>query len=811
MLLRSRDWLCATVCMMLVACGGGGGGSSGGNNNPPPPPPPVATGAFNLSGSAVTFRAPRQLDIPASESFILTVTGSGVSSITATMPAAQAVSWLDITVSGTSPNYFVSFRPNTTNLPVGTATTTARVATLSAAGATLATRDVQISYEIYQGITVVMAAPDQNFVYGGVETATASILLNAQGRSYTVTSNDAFVTAPAGTLTGNGPIALGINVGALTVGEWFGTLRIAATADPADYVVTSVHAIISAPTLGVSNTTLLLGGDDGLGATLAGSLDLTLNTGANAWPWSVDVQGFAVPGALSTPVTSGNLSGNTGATFTLAADRAQLRPGTYNGTLHFTTTVKSFTFTRDIPLKLNWESQRLVPQYDGLSFYSGPSRAAPPRQIVIGDSRGRAGIAWSAVSDSSWLRITPTSGVTGDVATVEVNPSGLTTETFFNGHITLTSSNPSIERAETIRVGLWKGAAAAANISKPLTFTSGSIVASPVEPYVYSIARDYDPGPNGSADPQVGGLIRVYHVFTGELLRSFPSGTTKPGSMTISSDGTKLFVTDYAGPSTLELDALSGTPLATHPASTSEFALQDHRHGIEFMRMNGRPVVWPAFSPLQTPVLPIDVETGAGLQPYTPVPGPGTPYSPRYDTFQAASPDGQYVYTASASSNAIIDTAHHYFSALDGGPRIRFVTGDIFARTATVADLCVGRDGKLWISSEFLPMPAYNANLETAVAFFTMPSQWRTGNLICGAHGRNYVTIMDSNGNGSEDNVAMFDDSGTWLGTFRHGPAGQLFKTFEFKLSGDGTRLIWPTFELVNRQLVDTLVITTVP
>jgi sugar lactone lactonase YvrE len=409
------------------------------------------------------------------------------------------------------------------------------------------------------------------------------------------------------------------------------------------------------------------------------------------------------------------------------------------------------------------------------------------------------------------LQITPTSGVTGDVATVQIAPNALAAESLYNGLITLTSSNPNIERAETIRVGLWKGAAAATTISSPLTFTSGSIVTSPVEPYLYSVARAYDPGPGGPTDPQVGGLIRVYHLFTGAFVRSYPSGATQPGSITISSDGTKLFVTDYAGPSTLELDALSGAPLATHPASHNEFAGRDERHGIEFLRMNGRAVVWPAFTPLSAAVLPIDVETGQGLQPYTPVPGPGWAFSPRYDIFQAASPDGRFMYTASASSSAIIMPIEHYFSVLDGGPRIRSVAGDFFAQSGNMADLCVGRDNKVWHSSGFLPMLAYNSNLENSVATFNLPAQWRTGNLICGVHGRNYVTIMDSTGNGSEDNVAMFDDDGALLGTFRHGPTGELFKGFEFKLSGDGTRLVWPTISIVGRQLVDTLVITTVP
>jgi sugar lactone lactonase YvrE len=814
-MLKSRELLCGLVCLLLAACGGGGGGgsgsSSGGGSNPPPPPAPPAAGAFTLSGTSASFRAPRQHDIPASESFIMTVTGSGVATVGAAMPAAQAVTWLDVAVTGTAPNYLVTLRPNTTNLPVATATTTVVVGTANAAGTVLATREIQVSYDIYQGITITSAPPDQNFVYGGADTGTVSFSLNAQGRSYTVTSDETWVTAPAGVQSGNGPISLGLNVGAFIPLDWYANVRVAATADAADYVITRVHAKVAVPTFGVSNTTLLLGGEDGLDATLAGSLDLSLNTGANAWPWTVAVQDFTVPAALSTPVTSGTMSGNAGATFTLTADRAQLRPGTYTGTLHFSTTVKSMTFTRDVPLTLNWESQRLVPQYDGLSFYSNPSRAAPARQIVIQDSRGRAGIPWSASSDSPWLTITPTSGVTGAVATVAVNPAGLAAEALHTGLITLSSTNPSIERTETIRVGLWKGAAAAATISKPLTFTSGSMVTSPVEPYVYSIARDYDPGPGAAADPQVGGLIRVYHVFTGNLVRSFASGTTKPGSMTISSDGTRLFVTDYAGPGTLELDAQSGALLATHPASNNEFAGRDERHGIEFVRMNGRPVVWPAFTPYLTPVLPIDVESGQGLQPYSPGPGAGSAYSPRYDIFQAASPDGRFMYTASASSSAIINPVQHYFSVLGGGPRIRSVAGDFFAQSGNVADLCVGRDNKVWRSGEFLPMLAYDSNLANVVASFTMPAQWRTGNLICGAHGRNYVTIMDANGNGSENNVAMFDDSGALLGTFRHGPAGELFKSFEFKLSGDGTRLIWPTYAIVNRQLVDTLVISTVP
>lgn len=816
-MLKVHASVCGLVCLLLAACGGGGGGGSGssssgssGGSNPPPPPPP-AIGAFNLSGTAMTFRAPRLHDVPASEGFLMTVTGSGVANVGASMKAGQTVTWLDVNISGTSPNYLVTLRPNTTNLPVAIATTTVTVATSNAAGAVLATRDIAVTYDVYQGISITSQPIAQSFVYGGPDTSTTTFSLNALGRSYTVTSEDSIVTAPAGTLTGNGPITLGIDASRLVPLDWQATVRVTAVNDPADYLYVVVPVHVAFPTIGVSSASLVLGGDDGLGATLAGSLELKLDTGENAWPWTVEVQGFPVPAALTTPVTSGTMSGNTGATFTLSTERAQLQPGSYTATLHFSARVKFFDITRDVPLTVNWESQRLVPQYDGLSFYSNPTRAAPARQVVIRDSRGRTNIPWSATSDSPWLRIAPTSGVTGATVTVEVDPAGLASVALHNGHITLTSSNPSIERPETIRVGLWKGAAAPVPISKPLDFTSGSIVTSPVEPYLYSIARRYDPGPGAAADPQAGGLVRVYNVFTGGLVRSFQSGTTHPGSITISSDGTRLFVTDYTGPATLELDALSGTLLATHAAPNNEFARYDERHGIEFLRVNGRPVVWPAFTPLSTPVLPIDVETGQGLQLYSPEPDGGSPAGMPFDYFQVASPDGRFMYTASNTSGAVLGMLEQYFSVLGGGPRLRSVAGDYFGQGGQVADLCVGRDHKVWRSGEFLPMLAFDSNLANVVGSFTMDPKWRTGSLVCGVHGRNYVTIMDSNGNGSEHNVAMFSDSGALLGTFRHGPAGELFKPFEFKLSGDGTRLVWPTYSIVNRQLVDTLVITTVP
>jgi hypothetical protein len=138
------------------------------------------------------------------------------------------------------------------------------------------------------------------------------------------------------------------------------------------------------------------------------------------------------------------------------------------------------------------------------------------------------------------------------------------------------------------------------------------------------------------------------------------------------------------------------------------------------------------------------------------------------------------------------------------------VAGTFYARGNGVQDVCVSPGNKVWHSNGFMPMTAYDTHLENVVATFVMPANWRTINLICGAHGRNYVWISDSNG-AIDDNLAIFNDSGTLLGTYRHGPPGALLGAFRLKLSGDGTRIFWPTFDIVNNRLVDTLEISTPP
>ena len=85
------------------------------------------------------------------------------------------------------------------------------------------------------------------------------------------------------------------------------------------------------------------------------------------------------------------------------------------------------------------------------------------------------------------------------------------------------------------------------------------------------------------------------------------------------------------------------------------YAQYDSRHGIAFMRINGRQVVWPSFTAANNDVFPIDVETSLGLESFTAGPGGGHRYSQRFEIFQAPSPDGQFMFSSSSSYNGSLN------------------------------------------------------------------------------------------------------------------------------------------------------------
>ena len=80
-----------------------------------------------------------------------------------------------------------------------------------------------------------------------------------------------------------------------------------------------------------------------------------------------------------------------------------------------------------------------------------------PSQTVNITNAGGGTLTWSATSGSSWLTVSPNSGVGSGTLTLGINPAGLTAQTY-NGAITVTASGAT-NGPQTISVVLTVNAA----------------------------------------------------------------------------------------------------------------------------------------------------------------------------------------------------------------------------------------------------------------------------------------------------------------------------------------------------------------
>jgi hypothetical protein len=109
------------------------------------------------------------------------------------------------------------------------------------------------------------------------------------------------------------------------------------------------------------------------------------------------------------------------------------------------------------------------------------------------------------------------------------DPTSLTADTVNFATVTITSPDASIVNTENVRVGLWVGSADPA-ASTPISIASNTVAADPIRPYAYAA---------------FGGSIRVYNIYTGDLVATIASvASTSVGNMTVSYDGSTLYAVD---------------------------------------------------------------------------------------------------------------------------------------------------------------------------------------------------------------------------------------------------------------------------
>ena len=591
-------------------------------------------------------------------------------------------------------------------------------------------------------------------------TQTLSVPVTAPNKTWTITSNVSWLQGlPVGNQQGSQTLNLTLNAAALAVNSYTGTLTVQNTADTADHASVSITLNVLAPTLTVTPNPVVLGGSDGLG-NLNQNLSLTLDTGTNTHAYTVVLSGSGGIGWLKSSVPGGTVGSNA-SNITLDIDRSSgVQPGEYSGSARFDVNVNGTTFSTTVPVALNLESHRLVVE-NGVALSKFPSRQVLSRTLKVTSSRDRAAVPWRAQSNQPWLTVTqPGSPVVGNNLTLIANPTGLSDGQHI-ALVTLHSTDSSIDRDETIRVGFWIGSVDPTDVDAALTAQPVVLVTNPVEPLAYVHTFQ--------------GSIFVYNVYSGALQNTFTIAgidgiTSQLGAMSISGDGRVLYVFGNQTGVVYGLDAITGAQVSTFNPNPNILIQGSAADGLSYMRPKGYPLVLTPYGET------FDVETGLPIN-----------TSGALGNLRSFSSDYRLVYSLdSRGSPSTPARSPLDYSALQG--KVLKITGtagnDL---SGPGADICLGGTGSRVYA---LPGRGFVSVLDPTTLASIAPEISRpTGvfivSLACARNGNVYVGSQGLPAFGDDD-IEAFDASGASLGTFRAGP--DVPELRQIRLSGDETR-----------------------
>ncbi|HEV7716913.1 MAG TPA: hypothetical protein VGO53_15045 [Steroidobacteraceae bacterium] len=788
--------LCRLLTVLVLvalasACGGGGGGDSGGGGGGGGSSGGTP-GTFTINKTSAAFSGV-QFQSPSSQDIAFTLTGTNVAQVGAAFNAGQEVSWLGVSISGNAPNFIFTLNIIDTTLAPGHYSATLQVGTADAQNNILQSKSVTVTYDVRTLIGLTSSLGSASFVYGGsVTSAPLSLSIDAPGKSWTLSANGTpwLLGLPSGTQTGSATLPLTIDATALIPGSTSAFISLQNTADSADFRNLVFTVTVAPPTPVISVNPVVLGGTDGLAAAKQ-AIDVAIDTGTNQYPWTLTLTDTGSAGWLTSTAGTGSLGGTQHASFDLGVDRTKVVPGRYSGNAKFAVTVKGSVFSVDVPVLLNWQSHRLFTPYDGIALAKTPSAAATllTRTLPISSSRGRAGVAWTATSSAAWLHVTTPSGTTGGASnltlTADPNDGSVQVDAVNVATVTLASSDPTIERNETIRVGFWVSATAPA-VHQDVALPNGAVAlaANPVEPYAYVASDD--------------GSIRSYNIYTGSLVQTWtPSSPLTLDAMVTSSDGKLLFATDPASRETIEFDAatLTRTSTPAYQNVNNQSTSSVGQNSMVYARPNGHPVLWSPFGET------FDLEAKGPLQLLL----MGSPQFPgTQEERRAASADGAWLFsTSTISQDSSVDRFSQTFTVL-GQRGMEFVRGNSgFGAGGSARDMCVAASGdrvaslggvKLWSVSvdptvQMMEIPGA----------LTVPSDPNT--LACGWDNRIYVGL--STANDPQPNLYIFDADGAQIGTPQsNGPTTSIRTIRQLRLSGDARRAISTTFPLSGARVL---------
>ena len=371
------------------------------------------------------------------------------------------------------------------------------------------------------------------------------------------------VDPTSGTTPATANLSVNANAG-LASGSYSSTLTFTSPySNPAPF---TVNLNLVAPTLALSTNSLIVGGANGRNTENV-PVKLTLNTETNLWPWTLSER----PAWLQAYTSAGRI-GQAGAT--VLFNKVQTAPvGTSNTTLTFTAKVNGDTVTAALPVTVNRDERKLVPDETTVALAATPGWSRLSRTIKIRDNF-KFDSAWTASSDQPWLTVTASGSTAGATPlTVSADPASLPVDRISYATVTLTPP-AGVSAPEVIKVALWKGSTTpAAPVRIAARYTN--MVIDPLRPLVYV---------------NNGAVVDVYNVYTGVRINSLGAVGAALGAMAVSPNGDFLYTFDTANRAITVINLATNSKVATWAMpGTAGPATADSRMIV--MRPNGVEVV----------------------------------------------------------------------------------------------------------------------------------------------------------------------------------------------------------------------------
>lgn len=416
--------------------------------------------------------------------------------------------------------------------------------------------------------------------------AVAFTLNNQNNSNWTVTPSDPWISLNKTSFTTADTVTVSVDPATpkLASGSYSGSITFATT-----YMGNSLTKVIpitlslTRPTLTVTAANLDFQGGPA-SDFVPQPVSFSINTGALAYPWSINLVTDTGSGWLVASNQSGTVSQTTQSS-DIGINTINQVGAQYTGSVNFSVTVNGDVLTQTLPVTLVLEPHRLFVADNGVALLSSPGQSVLSRTVTVSDNR-KITTPWTAVSDQAWLTVT-SSGTTDGGLVLQADPTSLAAETIHYANVTISSTDTTIVNSgqEVIRVGFYiTNTTPASQTTVTLPAISGvtGLVADPVRPYVYVTESGTD--------------IEVYNIYTGALVNTISNAGADLRNMAVSTNGDTLYALDYTDNSIVSVDLTAATPVAnpawTNPVwSNCSCSNAYYYSALNYTRINGKPVL----------------------------------------------------------------------------------------------------------------------------------------------------------------------------------------------------------------------------